>query len=122
MKKNDFVSLIFGVIGGFLFSIGMCMCLIPEWNTFRPGVVVTAIGACALLALALVRWNMAGRPTVHVNGKTLGKVLLGVGGALTLGVGMCMIMVFEMMIPGIVVGMIGIVLLLCLIPAIVGLK
>lgn len=122
MKKNDFVSLIFGVIGGFLFAIGMCMCLIPEWNTFRPGVFVTAIGAVALLALALVRWNMAGRPAVHVNGKTLGKALLGVAGALTLGVGMCMIMVWEMMIPGIVVGMVGIVLLLCLIPAIVGLK
>lgn len=33
-----------------------------------------------------------------------------------------MIMVWEMMIPGIIVGMAGIVLLLCLIPAIVGLK
>lgn len=59
MKKNDFVSLIFGVIGGFLFSIGLCMCLIAEWNMFRPGTVVTAIGAVALLALALARWCWA---------------------------------------------------------------
>jgi len=43
--------------------------------------------------------------------------------ALTLGVGMCMVMVWEgLMIWGIVVGLIGIVLLLCLIPVCVGLK
>ena len=87
MKKSDFVSLVFAVIGGFLFSIGMCMCLVVEWNMFRPGVVVTAVGSAALLVLALVRWNKAGRPTVHVNGKTLGRVLLGAAGALTLGIG-----------------------------------
>lgn len=122
VKKSDFVSLVFAVIGGFLFSIGMCMCLVVEWNMFRPGVVVTAVGSAALLVLALVRWNKAGRPTVHVNGKTLGRVLLGAAGALTLGIGMCMIMVWNMMIPGIAVGMVGIVLLLLLIPAIVGLN
>jgi hypothetical protein len=42
--------------------------------------------------------------------------------ALVLGVGMCMIMVWNMMLPGIAVGIVGIVLLLMLIPMCLGLK
>ena len=30
MKKENFISLILGTIGGLLFSLGMCMCLIAE--------------------------------------------------------------------------------------------
>ena len=49
MKKATFINLVFGTIGGLLFALGMCMCLLPEWNAFRLGVVCTAIGALALL-------------------------------------------------------------------------
>jgi hypothetical protein len=45
-----------------------------------------------------------------------------VAGAIVLGVGMCMSMIWNMMVPGIIVGIVGIVLLLCLIPVIKGLK
>ena len=45
----------------------------------------------------------------------------GILGALTLGAGMCMVMVFEgMMIYGMIVGVVGIMLLLCLVPMIKG--
>ena len=30
MKKKDFVRLVLGVVGGLLFSLGLCMCLVPE--------------------------------------------------------------------------------------------
>ena len=46
----------------------------------------------------------------------------GIVGALTLGVGMCLAMVWSSMVPGIAVGVVGIVLLLCLIPLTKGLK
>ena len=42
--------------------------------------------------------------------------------ALVLGIGMCMIAVWNLMIPGILVGILGIVLLLMLIPMFLGLK
>ena len=29
MKKKNFVSLLFGTVGGILFALGMCMCLLP---------------------------------------------------------------------------------------------
>lgn len=123
MKKKNFVSLILGTIGGILFAIGMCMCLLPEWNAFQQGVVVAAIGLVVLLAMLIVRRKMEGKPAVKLNAKTIGTVAWGIVGALVLGVGMCMTMVWQnLMVPGIVVGVIGLVLLLCLIPLCKGLK
>ncbi len=119
MKKKNFVSLLFGTVGGILFALGMCMCLLPEWGAFTPGVVIAAVGAVVLLVLLLVRRKMAGKPAVHISGKAVGAVLLG---ALVLGVGMCMAMVWGMLVPGIVMGVAGILLLLCLIPLVKGLK
>ncbi len=122
MQKKNFVSLLLGTVGGILFALGMCMCLLPAWNAFTPGVVVAAVGVVVLLVMLLVRRKMAGKPAIRWNGKAVGTVLLGIIGALVLGAGMCMTMVWEMMIPGIAVGVVGIVALLCLIPLARGLR
>ena len=122
MKKKSFVTLIMSVIGGLLFALGMCMALLPEWDALTEGIIVGAIGAVILLAMVLVRRKMDGKPMIVLNGKTAGTALLAVAGAIVLGVGMCMVMVWDMLIPGIAVGIAGIVLLLCLIPVVKGLK
>ncbi len=121
MKKQTFISILVGVVGGLLFSLGMCMCLLPEWNAFNYGVVSTAIGGVMLLILGIVSFIKSGKK-IHFNFKTIGKVLFGILGALTLGIGMAMIMVWNMMLWGIVVGIIGIVLLICLVPMCIGFK
>ena len=122
MKKKNFVTLILSTIGGILFALGMCMCLIPEWGTFTPGVVIALVGAVIPLVMLLVRRKMEGKPAIVLNGKAIGTAALAIVGALVLGVGMCMTMIWSMMVPGIVVGIVGIVLLLCLIPLVKGLK
>ena len=122
MKKKDFVTLIMSTVGGILVALGMCMALIPEWGAMRPGIVVGAVGAVVLLAMVLVRRKMSGKPAIVFNGKAIGITLLGVAGAIILGVGMCMTMIWGMMVPGIIVGIVGIVALLCLIPVVKGLK
>lgn len=123
MTKKGFITMILGTIGGILFALGMCMALLPEWNAFNEGVVLGCVGVVILLAMALIRRKMEGKPViVKLTAKTVGTILLGIAGALTLGVGMCMVMVWEMMIQGILVGIVGIVLLLCLIPVVKGLK
>lgn len=53
MKKENFVSLILGTVGGILFALGMCMCLLPDWNAFKPGLVTGVIGLALLLATGL---------------------------------------------------------------------
>lgn len=123
MKKENFVSLVLGTVGGLAFALGMCICLVPEWNAnFTLGVITAAIGAVILVTTLIVHRVMSGKPFGKPNFKALGKVLFGIAGSLVFGTGMCMIMVWGMMIPGILVGIAGIVLLLCLIPMCVGLK
>ena len=123
MTKKNFVTLILGTIGGILFALGMCMAMLPEWNAFTPGVVIGAVGLIVLLAMVMVRRKMEGKPiVVKLTAKTVGAILLGIIGTLALGVGMCMVMVWDILVYGIVVGLVGIVLLLCLIPMVKGLK
>ncbi|MBD5477742.1 MAG: hypothetical protein HDR14_00385 [Lachnospiraceae bacterium] len=122
MKKSTFVAMILGTIGGILFALGMCMTLIPEWNAFQPGVVMGAIGAVVLLVMVLVWRKMENKAPIKLSGKTIGATLIGIVGALLFGVGMCLTMVWSHMVVGIIVGIVGIVVLLCLIPFIKGLK
>lgn len=122
MKKSTFVAMILGTIGGILFALGMCMALIPEWNSFKPGVVMGVLGALVLLAMVIVWRRMENKEPIRPSGKVIGGTLLGIVGALLLGIGMCLTMVWEHMVVGIVVGIVGIVVLLCLIPFVKGLK
>lgn len=123
MKKSTFTFLVLTVVAGLMFALGMCMCLIPEWNLFNPGVVVTALGALSLCVIGLVRWIMAGKPVAKVNWALTGKIAYVVMACLVLGAGMAMIMAFGgMMLPGIAVGVVGLVMALGIIPVFKGLK
>lgn len=123
MKKKNFVSMILGMIGMILFALGMCMTMLPQWNAFRQGIILGCVGLLVLLIMLLVRRKMEGKPMIEINIKTMGTALLAIIGALVLGVGMCMTMVWDgMMIQGIVVGIIGIVVLMSLIPLCKGLE
>lgn len=122
MKKSTFTAMILGTIGGILFALGMCMTMIPEWNAFRPGVIMGVVGAVVLLVMVIVWRKMENKAPIHLSGKTIGAMLLGIVGALLLGVGMCLTMVWSNMVLGIIIGLVGIVVLLCLIPFVQGLK
>ena len=62
------------------------------------------------------------KPAIQLNAKAVGTILFGIIAAIVLGVGMCMVMVWHITLWGIVVGIAGILLLLCLIPMCKGLK
>lgn len=123
MEKKNFITLVLGVVGGLFFALGMCMCLLPEWNMFNQGVICAAIGLVVLLITVLVYRKMSGAAPLKVNGKVVGKVAYGVLSSLVLGAGMALVLAVEgMMMIGIIVGIVGIVMLLFLIPMCVGLK
>ncbi|MBW3088220.1 hypothetical protein KIH77_05680 [Bifidobacterium sp. 82T24] len=123
MTKKNFISMILGTIGGVLFAIGMCMGLLPEWHAFNQGIVIGAVGLVVLAIMLMVRRRMEGKPMiVPLSGRTIGITLLAIVGALALGVGMCMTMIWNMLILGIIVGLVSIVLLLTLIPLTRGLR
>lgn len=123
MKKENFVTLVLSTVGVILFGLGMCMCMLPAWNAFRQGVAVGAAGLVILLAMPAIRRKMKGMPPIHLSLKAVGTVVLAILGALTLGIGMCMTMVWDgLLLPGVAVGVLGIVLLLGLIPLCKGIQ
>jgi len=122
MKKSSFVAMIMGTIGGIFASLGMCMCLLPAWNAFRPGVIMGCVGVVILLATVIVWRKMTNKEPIRMSGKTFLAIMLGVVGALMLGAGMCFAMVWNQMVLGIILGLAGIILLIFLIPLVKGLK
>lgn len=122
MKKSQFIKLIICVVAGLLFSVGMCMCLLPEWNSFTLGIVLASIGGIALVIMGIIAYAKKAKDRSPINWKAVGKIAYGVVSALILGLGMCMIMVWGLMLWGIIVGIVGIVMLLFLIPMFLGLK
>ena len=122
MKKSSFVAMILGVISSVLFALGMCMALLPEWNAFTEGVIFGALGIVLGLITLFIWRKMENKAPIKVNGKTVLFVLFAVLGALVLGVGMCFCMVWENIVAGTLIGLVGIVMLLSLIPITKGIK
>ena len=114
MKKETLLEIILGTIGGLIFAIGMCMCLIPEWNLFTAGVVVAIIGFVILLCIVpIYRKEHPRKPRGPINWEIVITFIVGIVGLLVMGVGMSMIMVGEStqsdMLIGIVIGVIGLI-------------
>lgn len=122
MKKSSFVAMILGTVSGVLFALGMCMALLPEWNAFREGIVFGAVGLVLGLITLIIWRKMEGKQPIKINLKNLFFIIFGVLGALILGLGMCFCMVWENIVLGTVIGIVGIVMLLSLIPITKGLK
>ncbi|MBQ7925761.1 MAG: hypothetical protein IJ335_05640 [Lachnospiraceae bacterium] len=123
MEKKHFVTLVMGVVGGLIFALGMCMCLLPEWGMFRAGIGFGIVGAILLLATWIVYRKLAGKAPIKWNVKVIGKILYGIFATLVFGAGMCLTLAVEgMLLVGIVVGVVGIVLLLFMIPMCLGWK
>ena len=115
MKKETLLEIILGTIGGLVFAIGMCMCLISEWNMFTAGVVVTIIGFIILLCIIPVYKST--HPKKQHGSINWGIVLtwtVGVIGSLIMGFGMSKILVGEAsasdMIVGIITGVVGLII------------
>lgn len=122
MKKSSVVAMVLGTISAVLFALGMCMALIPEWDAFKPGIIFGCIGLLLGIITLIVWRKMEHKDPIHLSGRTILTIIVGVVGALGLGVGMCFTMVWDKVIIGIVIGLLGIAILLCLIPLIKGIK
>ena len=122
MKKSSFVALITGTVSGVLFALGMCMALLPEWNAFTEGVIFGGIGVVLGIITALIWCKMENKKLPKMSGKNVLRTIYAAVAALVLGVGMCMCLVWEQIIWGTLIGLLGIVMLIALIPMIKGIK
>ena len=116
MKKETLQEIILGTIGGLVFAIGMCMSLIPEWNLFKVGIIVSIIGFIILLCIIPIHKKR--KPKKEKKQIDWGIVLtfvIGIVGSLIMGFGMSKVMVGSPEKMDIIIGMItGVVgLLIC---------
>jgi len=115
MSKETLLEIILGTTGGLIFAIGMCMCLIPEWNLFTAGVVVSIVGFIILLCIIPI-YKGCHPKKLHkpVNWGMVTTWVVGVVGALIMGFGMSKIIVENAstsdMIVGLITGVVGLVI------------
>lgn len=122
MKKSSFVTLIMGTVSGVFFSLGMCMALLPEWNAFKEGIIFGVIGIILSIVTAIVWCKMEKKELPKINTKNVFRTIYAIIAALVLGLGMCMCLVWQQIIWGTLVGLLGIIMLIALIPIIKGIK
>lgn len=122
MKKSSFVALVLGTVSGVLFALGMCMALLPEWNAFLEGVIFGGVGIVLGIITVLVWCKMEKIKLPKLNGKNLFRIIYCVIAVLVLGLGMCMCLVWEKFVFGTLIGLLGIIMLISLIPMIKGIK
>lgn len=121
MKKETLLEIILGTIGGLIFAFGMCMCLIPEWDLFKTGVVIAVIGFIILLCIIPVyRSNHPKKEHGPINWSIVITWIIGVIGALIMGFGMSKVMVGEPsqtdMLVGIITGIVGLIVCVLIYP------
>lgn len=95
MKKSSFVVMVLGTVSLVLFALGMCMALIAEWNAFKPGIIFGVVGLLLGFVTLIAQRKMEHKEPIHISGKTVFTVIVGVIGALALGVGMCFSMIWS---------------------------
>ena len=115
MKKETLLEIILGTIGGLVFAIGMCMCLLPEWNLFTTGVVTSIIGFIILLCIIPVyRKEHPRKPHGPINWGIVLTWVIGVIGSLIMGFGMSKVMVEDVtqtnMFVGLITGIVGLII------------
>ena len=115
MKKDTLLSIILGTIGGLIFAIGMCMCLVKEWSMLKPGIVVALVGFIILLfIIPLYRKNHPKKERGPINWGFVLTWVIGVIGSLIMGFGMSRIMVGEAsqtdMLIGMITGVVGLII------------
>ena len=116
MKKETLLEIILGTLGGIIFAIGMCMCLIAEWDLLKLGIILGIIGFIILLCIIPVyRINHPKKKLKSINWSIAFTWIVGIIGSLLMGFGMSKVMVGNPtktdLLLGIVIGIIG--LLIC---------
>ena len=115
MKKEILLEIILGTIGGLIFAIGMCMCLIPEWNLLKTGVIFGILGFIILLFIIPI--YRKSHPKKERGPKNWGIVftwIIGIIGSLIMGFVMSKVMIETPsstdIIIGLITGVIGLII------------
>lgn len=115
MKKETLLEIIIGTIGGIILALGMCMCLIEEWELLMPGIITGIVGfLILLLIIPIYRKEHPRKKSNKINWVLVLTWIIGIIGSLIMGFGMSKVMVGETskidMIVGIITGVVGLII------------
>lgn len=122
MKKSTFVALIMGFISVSLISLGLCMALLQSWDMVKEGITCSVVGAVIAIATIFIWRKMENKALVKLTQKGVVGIVISVAGAMAFGMGLCLAMAYNNLVWGIIIGLAGVSIMLCLIPHIVGFK
>lgn len=122
MKKSSFVALILSTVSGVLFALGMCMALLPEWGSFTEGIIFGGVGIVLGIITLIVWCKMENKKMPKMSGKNILRTIYTIISVMVLGVGMCLCLVWNEIVLGTLIGLLGIVMLILLIPMVKGIK
>ena len=122
MKKSSFIALIFGIVSDVLFGLGLCMTLLPEWNMFREGIICGSCGLVLGLITLFVWCRIEGKKLPKECGMNTFRIMYTILAVFVFGVGMSMCMVWQNILWGTIIGLVGIFMLIAVIPMLKGLK
>lgn len=114
MKKETLLEIILSTVGGLVFSIGMCMVLIPEWDMLTTGIIVGIVGFIILLMIIpIYKKSHPKKKKKQIDFGIVAPWIIGIVGALIMGYGMSKVMIDDAskidMIIGLITGIIGLI-------------
>lgn len=122
MKKSSFFALIAGIISEAVFALGCCATFLPAIQRPDLGTVLIAAGIVLGLVTFFGWRRMEKMPPLRIHWKALLSALAGIVGIALQGAGVYLALTTESLILGVLLGLAGIILLLCLIPLNLGLE
>ena len=122
MKKSRFVALVMGSFGFLLSVLGLCMCLTKSWHSAGAGLVMFLLGLLTLLAMMIVYRRMEGKPPIRLEKKGIQVLALSLTSVVALVAGACLTLLWGQLVTGVLVGIIGMVLLICIVPVCRGIR
>lgn len=122
MRRKDYIALILWIASFFLFAIGMCSVLAPEFGSFNFGIAMGISGLVLALTTLIIWRKLSGKKSLKLSIQQVSAFIAGTIGILVFGVGMCFSMLWDEISAGIVISLAGIAILLSLIPILKGIK
>ncbi|HEM6045947.1 TPA: hypothetical protein U2C66_000293 [Streptococcus suis] len=121
MKKRDFISSIAYTVSLLVLALGMCFYTLPEWEMTTLGMPLSVAGLLLLALSWVLQRKLAGKGGPKFDWKQIVKVIYCVFALLVFGGGFALVTTGNFVL-GLVLGLVGLILVIGMIPVTVGLK
>lgn len=121
MKKRDFIVLIAYTVSLLVLALGMCLYTLPEWGMPSLGKPLSILGLVLVVVSWILQRRLSGKGAPNLDLKLTAKVLYCVFALLVFGGGFALVTAGNFVL-GVILGFIGLILIIGIIPVAVGLK